>query len=76
MVLLDAQRRVLEDMAANLQRSTPEQRADLARLLVERVEATGREVRPGGITWTQPARPFFERVAERPRTDLWTPGQR
>ena len=33
------------------------------------LDAAGRVVTPEGITWTPPARPFFGRVAERPRTD-------
>ena len=68
-VLFDRHRKVVEDMAANLERATRGQRADLVRLLVERVVARGRTVRADDITWTAPVRPFFEGVAERPRTD-------
>jgi hypothetical protein len=70
-VLFDRHRKVVESMA-NLDRATPEQTADLIRLLVERAEAKDRLLMTDAIVWTPPVRPFFERlddVAERPRTD-------
>jgi hypothetical protein len=65
-------RKVVESMAENLDRATPEQRADLVRLLVHRAEAKDRALVATSIVWTPPVRPFFEEVddvAERPRTD-------
>lgn len=59
-------------MATNLGRATPEQKADLIRLLVEPAEAKDRLLMTDAIVWTPPVRPFFEQVddvAERPRTD-------
>jgi hypothetical protein len=54
-------------MAENVERATCPQVAELVRLLVERVQATGRTVEPG----SPPARPFFEFAAflMAPRTD-------
>lgn len=74
-VLLDAHRRVVEDIAANLERTTPERRADLARLLLERVEATGRQVTPEGITWTPPARPLLRACCRAPPDGFEPPTQ-
>ena len=71
-VLFDRHRKVVESMAENLDRATPEQRADLVRLLVHRAEAKDRALVATSIVWTPPVRPFFEDVgdvAERPRTD-------
>jgi inorganic triphosphatase YgiF len=56
-VLFDRNRRVMTDMAQNVARATPEQRAGLARLLIERAVAKEGAV---AITWAGPARPFFE----------------
>ena len=56
-VLFDRNRRVMTDMAQNVARATPEQRAELARLLIEKAVATDGAV---AMTWAGPARPFFE----------------
>jgi hypothetical protein len=58
-------------MAANVERATRQQLAELVQLLVERVQAKDRTVDPESIEWTPPARPFFQPAALlwRPRTD-------
>ena len=68
-VLFDRHRKIAEDMGANLDKATPEQKADLVRLLVEQVTARDRKVSPDDIVWTPPVMPFFVDVVERPRTD-------
>ena len=71
-VLFDRHRKVVESMAANLDRATPEQKADLIRLLVQSAKAEDRVLVADAIVWTPPVRPFFvhvDDVAERPRTD-------
>lgn len=57
-------------MAENVARANPSPARGTRRLLVERVQATGRTVEPGSIEWTTPTRPFFEHAAllVRPRT--------
>lgn len=57
-VLFDRNRRVMIDMAQNVARATPEQRAELARLLIEEAVATDGAV---AVTWSGPALPFFEK---------------
>ncbi len=71
LVAFDRNRHVMVTMAANVEKATRPQLAELVRLLVERVQAKGRSVEPESIEWTPPARPFFEPAAllERPRTD-------
>jgi hypothetical protein len=65
-ILFDRHRHIVETMAANLDKATEQQKADLVRLLVERAYAKDRSL--AGIDWTPPVRPFFD-VSERPRTD-------
>jgi hypothetical protein len=55
-VLFDHNRRVMTDMAQNVGRATPEQRAELAGLLIEKAVAGNGTV---ALTWSGPARPFF-----------------
>ena len=71
LVAFDRNRHIMVTMAENVERATRPQLADLVRLLVERVQATGRTVDPASIEWTPPARPFFGEAALvwRPRTD-------
>lgn len=57
-VLFDRHRKVVESMAANLDRSTPEQKADLIRLLIQRTEAKDRHLVAEVIVWAPPVRPF------------------
>ena len=71
-VLFDRHREVVESMADSVDKATPEQKADLARLLAQRVEARDRVNVMNSIMWSPRVRPFFERVddiAECPRTD-------
>ena len=70
--LFDRPRKVVESMADNVDKATPEQKADLVRLLVRRVEARDRVNVMDSIMWSPHVRPFFEHVddvAECPRTD-------
>ena len=71
-VLFDRPRKVVESMADNVDKATPEQKADLVRLLVRRVEARDRVNVMDSIMWSPHVRAFFEHVddvAECPRTD-------
>ena len=56
-MIFDRNRRVMTDLAQNVANATPEQRAELARLLIENAVATDGAV---AIEWSGPARPFFE----------------
>jgi hypothetical protein len=56
-VLFDRNRRVMTDSAQNVAVATPEQRAELARLLIERAVANDGAVTIAG---SGPARPLFE----------------
>ncbi|MBA3877393.1 MAG: hypothetical protein C0498_10715 [Anaerolinea sp.] len=56
-VLFDRNRRVMTSLAQNVAAATPQQRAELARLLIDRAVATDGAV---AIEWSGPARPFFE----------------
>ncbi len=56
-VAFDRFRMTVESMAASIDRATPEQRAELVRMLVERVTARDRRVED--VAWTPAARPFF-----------------
>ena len=72
MVLFDRHGKVVESMADKVDKATLEQKADLGRLLVRRVAVRDRVLVMVAIMWSQPVRPFFERVddgAECPRTD-------
>lgn len=46
----------MTSMAQNVAAATPEQKAELARLLVTKVVATNGTV---AVVWSGPARPFF-----------------
>ena len=50
-------------IAENVGTASRSQLAEPIRLLVERVQGSGRTVDPMSIEWTPPARPFFEEVA-------------
>jgi hypothetical protein len=78
LIAFDRNRHVMVTMAENIERATRPQLADLVRLLVERVQASGRSVDPASIAWTPPARPFFDQAAllVRPRTDSGPQQQR
>lgn len=70
-VLFDRHRKVIESMDEAIDKASPVQRAELVRLLVERVEAHDRTVSVPTLEWVGSVRPFFERVdvvEERPRT--------
>jgi hypothetical protein len=55
-VLFDRNRRVMTSMVQNLAAATPEQKAELARLLLTKVVATNGTV---AVEWSGAARPFF-----------------
>jgi hypothetical protein len=59
LVVFDKHRTVIETMAENLDRATPAQKAELVRLLAERIVARGRTVAAVDIKWAGPVRPFF-----------------
>ena len=55
-VLFKHSRRIMTTMAANVSAASPSQRAELVRLLIDRVTAKSGNVE---IVWSGPARPFF-----------------
>jgi hypothetical protein len=59
LVMFDRHRKVLESMAANLDRATTAQRQELVARLAIRIVARGRSVDPADIEWAGPVRPFF-----------------
>jgi DNA invertase Pin-like site-specific DNA recombinase len=58
-VLFDRNRRLMTSMAQNIAAATPEQKSELARLLITKAVATNGTV---AVVWTGPARPFFDVV--------------
>lgn len=66
LVRFDAFRDVAVSVAAAIDEATPEQRAELLRMLIEEVPVRNRCVVVDEIAWSPPARPFFERVTMAP----------
>lgn len=60
LVAFDRFRKVAGSFATAINDASPERRAELVRLLVERVTVHGRTVTPTDIQWSPPARAFFE----------------
>ena len=55
-IAFDRNRRVMASMAKNVAAATPLQKAELARLHIDRAVATNGTV---AVAWSGPARPFF-----------------
>ena len=58
LVLFGRYRKVMETMAANLDRATAEQRAALVANVIRRVVAKGKTVTVNDIEWAGPVKPF------------------